>query len=95
MIGEQKKNIALYRDKYNYVLFQREVQNKRGEFEMTRSLDRKKEQRSFLERTERAKEGNEVVRGYLPKVLASYMERHQANDIFRTFLEIQYHVKSL
>jgi len=73
MIGEEK-NTASYRDKYNYILSQREVQNKRGEFETTRSLGRVKEQGSFPERTERAKEENEVVRGYLPKVLASYMK---------------------
>lgn len=89
MTKEGKKNTALYRDKYNYILSQREVQNKRGEFETTRSLGREKEQGSFLGRAERAKERNEIVHGYLPKVLASYMKRYQANGISGTFFGAQ------
>lgn len=89
MTKEEKKNTALYRDKYNYILSQREVQNKRGEFETTGSLGREKERGSFLGRAERAKEGNEIVHGYLPKVLASYMKRYQANGISGTFFGAQ------
>lgn len=77
---------------YNYILSQREVQNKRR---IRDEIVRKKEQRSFLERTERVKEGNEVIRGYLSKVLALYMKRNQANDIFRVFPEISSHYSEI
>lgn len=40
---------------------------------MTKSLGHEKEHGSVLARTETVKERNEVVREYLPKVLASYL----------------------
>lgn len=86
MTKEGKKNTALYRDKYNYILSQREVQNKRGEFETTRSLGREKEQGSFLGRAERAKEGNEIVHGISSKSSCIIYETISSKRYFQNIL---------
>jgi len=94
MIGEEKK--TLHYTGTNIIIYylkERSRINAENSRRRGRSVG-KRSKGSFPERTERAKEENEVVRGYLPKVLASYMKRYQANGIFRAFLGIQYYIES-
>lgn len=51
----------------------------------------KKSKKVFWEEPKEQRKETRSYRGYLPKVLASYIERYQANGIFRAFLGIQYH----